>query len=187
MPYCCAREDRPPEALKPTLHHPDGPHCMKLPPWRVPPYPSLLGLLRKSGAAMFLTTFIPLVSAQELPREFTLLSARDLTLACTVHTTFLATTAAQSSDSASRSYAIDAVRLALVWKREAAREQTTQAETLDWRRRVEALGSEQLREQATYCVRHAARMFNAMPATMQRGLKEEAQQQASKLMAREKN
>lgn len=159
---------------------------MKLPPWRLPPSLSLLALMRKSVTAVFLATSIPLVSAQELPREFTLLGARDLTLACTVHTTFLATTAAQSADATSRSNAIDAVRLALVWKREAAREQATQAETLDWKRRVEALGSEQLREQVTYCVRHAAMMFNAMPATMQRSLKEEAQQQASKLMAREK-
>ncbi|MDC8786238.1 hypothetical protein [Roseateles koreensis] len=136
---------------------------------------------------MLLTTSIPFVSAQELPREFKLLSARDLTFACTVHTTFLATTAAHSSDATSRSNATDAMRLALVWMREAAREQATQAETLDWRRRVEALGSEQLREQATYCIRHASMMFNAMPATMQRDLKDEAQQRASKLMAREKN
>ena len=174
----------PARVLKPTLHKPDGLHCMKFPTRRVSPSVPPLDVLRKSVAAMLMTTFIPFVSAQELPREFTLLSARDLTLACTVHTTFLATTSAQSINESSRSNAIDLVKFALVWKREAAREQASQEETLEWGRRVEALSSEQIREQATYCVRHAAMMFKGMPATMQRGLTEEAERQTNKLMAR---
>lgn len=149
--------------------------------------PPLRDRLCNVVATALLMTFAPLASTQDLPREFAMLNARDLTLACTVHTTFLATTAAQSADAGTRATATNLVRLALVWKREASREQTSQVETLDWRRRVEALGSEQIREQTTYCAKHAAMMFSAMPATLQRTLREEAEQQASRLRSSGKN
>jgi hypothetical protein len=131
-------------------------------------------------AASVLVLASSVVIAQDVPREFAMLTARDLTLACTVHTTFMATTAAMSEGG--ESSVRNLVRLALVWKREASREQNSQVETQGWRRRIEEQNFDRTREQVIYCAGHADSMFKAMPKTLQQEMRDDAQRQTGQLL-----
>jgi hypothetical protein len=138
---------------------------------------SLLGSMLAASSSMAI--------AQEIPRDFSVLSSRDLTLACEVHTTYLATGSAQSADP--RTTAQNLVLLALVWKRASAYARASDAEMRDWRRRTDALSAGQIREQATYCITQAQKIFLAFPDVTQRELRDEAVHQTNRLSSGVRN